>query len=266
MSTLPDLQQRANRGEKLAMLTCYDASFAARLEAAGIDALLVGDSLGMVFQGQTSTLPVSLDEMAYHTAAVARGARHTFIIADLPFGSYQENPGQALRSAARLLAAGAHAVKLEGGDVMVETTSFLSERGIPVCAHLGLTPQSVHALGGYRVQGKDDTSAQQLLNDAERLALAGAGMMVLEAIPARLAEQITTQVPTIPTIGIGAGPACNGQVLVLYDALGITPGKIPRFAHNFMADSHNIEEAISHYIQAVKSGTFPGAAHSFQPG
>ena len=265
MSTLPDLQQRANRDEKLAMLTCYDASFAARLEAAGIDALLVGDSLGMVFQGQTSTLPVSLDEMAYHTAAVARGARHTFIIADLPFGSYQEHPGQALRSAARLLAAGAHAVKLEGGDVMVETAAFLSERGIPVCAHLGLTPQSVHALGGYRVQGKDNASAQQLLNDAKRLALAGAGMMVLEAIPAHLAEQITAQVP-IPTIGIGAGPACNGQVLVLYDALGITPGKIPRFAHNFMAGSHNIEEAISRYIQAVKSGAFPSAAHSFQPG
>lgn len=262
MTTLPNLQQRAHNGEKLAMLTCYDASFAARLEAAGIDALLVGDSLGMVVQGQTSTLPVNLDEMAYHTAAVARGARHTFIIADLPFGSYQENPAQALRSAARLLAAGAHAVKLEGGDVMVETTAFLSERGIPVCAHLGLTPQSVNALGGYRVQGKDEISASRLLDDAKRLTIAGAGMLVLEAIPAALAAQITAELP-IPTIGIGAGAACNGQVLVLYDALGITPGKIPRFAHNFMEGSRNLEEAITQYIQAVKSGAFPTAAHSF---
>ncbi|MDA8329111.1 MAG: 3-methyl-2-oxobutanoate hydroxymethyltransferase [Betaproteobacteria bacterium] len=262
MNDLISLQQCARNGEKLAMLTCYDASFAARMEAAGIDAILVGDTLGMVVQGQTSTLPVSLDEMAYHTSAVARGARHTFLIADLPFGSYQGSPAQALQSAARLLAAGAHCVKLEGGAVMAETVAFLVARGIPVCGHLGLLPQSVHALGGYKVQAKNQDAAQQLHEDAQLLTQCGAGMLVLEAIPAPLAKEVTEHLP-IPTIGIGAGAGCSGQVLVLYDMLGITLGKVPRFAHNFLRESADIEHALGAYIQAVKQGHFPTEAHSF---
>lgn len=262
MSDLISLQRRARDGEKLAMLTCYDASFAARVEAAGIDAILVGDSLGMVIQGQTSTLPVSLDEMAYHTAAVARGARHSFIIADLPFGSYQQHPAQALQSATRLLAAGAHCVKLEGGAIMAETVAFLTARGIPVCCHIGLQPQSVNATGGYRVQGRAHDAAQQLIGDAMQLDQCGAGMIVLEAIPAPLAGQITAKTAA-PTIGIGAGPDCSGQVLVLYDALGITPGKLPRFAQNFMTDGCDLDKALAAYVRAVKQGEFPTAAHSF---
>ena len=262
MTNLTALQQRARKGEKLAVLTCYDASFAARLEAAGVDAILVGDSLGMVIQGQGSTLPVTLDEMAYHTAAVARGARHSFIIADLPFGSYQQHPAQALQSAARLMAAGAHCVKLEGGAVMAETVGFLSVRGIPVCGHLGLQPQSVHALGGYRVQGRDAQSAQQLIDDALLLDQAGMELVVLEAIPAPLATRITTHIGA-PTIGIGAGSGCAGQVLVLYDALGITPGRVPRFTRNFMAGHDNIDAALAAYVSAVRQGRFPAAEHSF---
>lgn len=262
MTDLISLQQRVQKGEKLAMLTCYDASFASRLEAVGIDAILVGDSLGMVVQGQASTLPVSLDEMAYHTSAVARGARHTFLIADLPFGSYQGGPVQALQSAARLLAAGAHCVKLEGGAVMAETVEFLAARGIPVCGHLGLLPQSVHAMGGYKVQARNQDAAQQLLEDARLLSQCGAGMVVLEAIPALLAKAVTEHLP-VPTIGIGAGADCSGQVLVLYDMLGITPGKVPRFAHNFLRETSDIEHALSAYVLAVKQGDFPTAAHSF---
>lgn len=262
MADLLSLQQRAAQGEKLAILTGYDASFAAQLEACGVDAILVGDSLGMVIQGQRSTLPVSLTEMAYHTAAVARGATKTLIIADLPFGSYQASPAQALQSASTLLAAGAHCVKIEGGAVMMETVAFLSTRGIPVCGHLGLLPQSVNSLGGYKVQGKTESAAQRLLDDAHTLTAAGAAMIVLEAIPAPLAKQVTDAI-TIPTIGIGAGVDCNGQVLVLYDMLGITPGKPPRFTHNFMADTNDIAAAIAAYVTAVKQGTFPTEKHSF---
>ncbi|WP_189941695.1 3-methyl-2-oxobutanoate hydroxymethyltransferase [Sulfuriferula thiophila] len=262
MADLLSLQLRAAQGEKLAILTGYDASFAAQLEACGVDAILVGDSLGMVIQGQRSTLPVSLTEMAYHTAAVARGATKTLIIADLPFGSYQASPAQALQSASTLLAAGAHCVKIEGGAVMMETVAFLSTRGIPVCGHLGLLPQSVNSMGGYKVQGKTESAAQQLLDDAHALTAAGAAMIVLEAIPAPLAKQVTDAI-TIPTIGIGAGVDCNGQVLVLYDMLGITPGKPPRFTHNFMADTNDIAAAIAAYVTAVKQGTFPAEKHSF---
>lgn len=262
MADLLSLQQRAAQGEKLAILTGYDASFAAQLEAASVDAILVGDSLGMVIQGQRSTLPVSLAEMAYHTAAVARGAAKTLIIADLPFGSYLASPAQALQSASTLLAAGAHCVKIEGGAVMMETVAFLSTRGIPVCGHLGLLPQSVNSMGGYKVQGKTESAAQQLLDDAHALTAAGAAMIVLEAIPAPLAKQVTDAI-TIPTIGIGAGVDCNGQVLVLYDMLGITPGKPPRFTHNFMADTNDIAAAIAAYVAAVKQGTFPAEKHSF---
>jgi len=261
-TTLTTLQQRAAEGEKLAVLTCYDATFATLLEAAGVDILLVGDSLGMVLQGQSSTLPVSLQDMAYHTAAVARGATHSFIIADLPFGSYQASPAQALQSAAALMAAGAHCVKLEGGAVMVETVAFLSARGIPVCAHIGLLPQSVNALGGYKVQGKTDSGAQQLLADAQALEQAGACMVLMEAVPATLAKAVTGTLH-VPTIGIGAGPDCSAQVLVLHDMLGITPGKRARFVKNFMEGADSIQAAVNAYVQAVKSGQFPAPEHCF---
>ncbi|MHB0991195.1 MAG: 3-methyl-2-oxobutanoate hydroxymethyltransferase [Burkholderiales bacterium] len=262
MANLLNLQQRANAGEKLTMLTCYDASFAALMQTAGIDAILVGDTLGMVIQGQRSTLPVTLNDIAYHTAAVARGAPDTFIIADLPFGSYQASPAQALRSAATLMAAGAHCVKLEGGAVMGETVAFLTARGIPVCGHLGLLPQSVHATGGYKVQAKSSVAAQQLMEDAGLLAQSGACMLVLEAIPASVARTVTSAV-SIPTIGIGAGVDCNGQVLVIYDLLGISPGKPPRFTRNFMNGAPSIPAALTEYAESVKNGSFPAEQHSY---
>jgi 3-methyl-2-oxobutanoate hydroxymethyltransferase len=261
-TTLTSLQLLRDKGEKIAVLTCYDASFAALLEANGVDVLLVGDSLGMVLQGHESTLPVTLDEMVYHTACVARGAKQTFVVADMPFGTFQVSPQKAFEHAARLMAAGAHMVKLEGGAVMADTISFLTGRGIPVCAHIGLTPQSVHQLGGYRVQGKSDAGAQRLLNDAAAVAQAGAGMLVLETIPALLAAEITAQL-TIPTIGIGAGAECSGQVLVLHDMLNIYPGKKARFVKNYMQDADSIADAVAHYAAEVKSGAFPGAEHSF---
>ncbi|MFA5171253.1 MAG: 3-methyl-2-oxobutanoate hydroxymethyltransferase [Sulfuriferula sp.] len=261
MTNLITLQQRALQGEKLAVLTCYDASFASLLASAGIDAILVGDSLGMVIQGQRSTLPVTLADMVYHTKAVALGAPDTFIITDLPFGSYQASPEQALISASALMAAGAHCVKLEGGAVMAETIAFLTQRGIPVCGHLGLLPQSVNTLGGYKVQGKSDIAAQQLIADAELLTASGAAMIVLEAIPATLAAQITSSI-TIPTIGIGAGVDCNGQVLVLYDMLGL--GKPPRFSHNFLLSTNSLHEAVAAYVEAVKTANFPTEQHSFK--
>ena len=260
--TLTHLQKMVSDGEKIAVLTCYDASFATLLETAGVDVLLVGDSLGMVLQGQTSTLPVTMQDMAYHTRCVARGAKRAFIVADMPFGSYQESPAQALRNAAVLMAAGAHMVKLEGGQVMLETVLFLTSRGIPVCGHLGLLPQSVNQLGGYRVQGKDQDQADQLLADIVALEQAGAGMVVLEAIPAALAKQMTGSVK-MPTIGIGAGLDCSGQVLVLHDMLGIYPGKTPKFAKNFMSGGQSIQSAVEVYVQAVKSGDFPAAEHTF---
>jgi len=204
---------------------------------------------------------VKLSEMSYHTRCVARGAKRAFIVSDLPFATYQQSPQQAFASAAKLMAAGAHMVKLEGGEVMVETVRFLTSRGIPVCAHLGLLPQSVNQLGGYKVQGRDDSAALQLLDDAKALEAAGAGLLVLEAIPAALADELTRSL-TIPTIGIGAGPNCSGQVLVLYDALGLYR-QPPKFSKNFMAESGDIPAAITAYVLAVKSGTFPGGEHSF---
>jgi len=259
---LVKLQQMAQDDEKIAVLTCYDASFASLCEDAGVDILLVGDSLGMVLQGNSSTLSVTLSQMVYHTRAVAAGAKKAYVVSDMPFGSYQQSPEQALRNASRLMAAGAHMVKLEGGTVMAETVRFLVERGIPVCGHLGLTPQSVHQLGGYRVQGKDEASAQQLINDAKALQTAGAGMIVLEMLPASLAKTITTSIQ-IPTIGIGAGVDCSGQVLVLQDMLGIYHGKSPRFVRNFMQGAASIQEAVVAYVAAVKDKTFPAAKHSF---
>jgi 3-methyl-2-oxobutanoate hydroxymethyltransferase len=254
--TLHRLRAMHAGGEKIAMLTCYDASFARLLDAVGVDVLLIGDSLGMVLQGHASTVPASLDEMAYHTQCVARGNTQAWIVGDLPFGSYHESTDQAMRSAARLMQSGAHMVKLEGGGWTVDTVRFLVERGIPVCAHLGLTPQSVHALGGYRVQGRDAQAADTLRRHAHALADAGASMLVVELIPSALATERTQALP-IPVIGIGAGPGCSGQVLVLHDMLGITSGRLPRFVRNFMEGGGSIEDAVRRYVAAVRDGSFP---------
>jgi len=256
------LQQMADRGEKIAALTSYDSSFATLCESAGVEILLVGDSLGMVLQGGNNTLAVTLHDMQYHTRCVAKGSKTAYIIADMPFGSYQQSPEQAMRNAARLMAAGAHMIKLEGGDVMLETVEFLVKRGIPVCAHLGFTPQSVNQLGGYRIQGRSEEDAAQLLADAQGLQQAGASLIVLEMIPAELARQVTAAL-NIPTIGVGAGIDCDGQVLVLQDLLGIFSGKSPRFAKNFMQGASSIQEAVTNYVQAVKTKAFPAAEHSF---
>jgi len=260
--TLTRFRQMREQGERIVMLTCYDASFAAACDEAGVEILLVGDSLGMVVQGHDSTLPVTMDEMAYHIACVARGSRQGFVLGDLPFGSYQASPDQAFGNAARLMAAGAQGVKLEGGRVMLETVRFLVERGIPVCGHVGLTPQSVHQLGGFRVQGKGDAGAQQVLDDARAVAEAGAAMVVLEAVPAPLAKEVTAAL-AIPTIGIGAGADCSGQVLVLHDMLDIYPGRKARFVKNFMAGADGAKAAIRRYVEEVKAGTFPGPEHAF---
>ena len=243
-------------GEKLTMLTCYDATFARVLDEAGVEMLLVGDSLGMVLQGRSSTLPVTLEEMAYHVRSVAAGNKTAWIIGDLPFASYQQSPEQAMQSAATLMQAGAHMVKLEGGGWTTETVRFLSERGVPVCAHLGLTPQSVHALGGYRIQGQTDEAAATIRAHSKALFEAGAAMMVFELMPSELAAEITRLLP-IPTIGIGAGVDCSGQVLVLHDMLGITRGKLPRFVKNFMEGYAGIDEAVSAYVAEVKTLSFP---------
>jgi len=260
--TIKALQKQREDGMKIAMLTCYDASFAAMLDAAGLDSLLVGDSLGMVLQGHDTTLPVTLADMAYHTRCVARGSKRAFLITDMPFGSYQESPQQAFRSAAELMAAGAQMVKLEGGTEFAETVRFLSVRGIPVCAHLGLTPQSVHAFGGYRVQGKGEDAGQKLLDDVIDLEAAGADLIVLEAIPAKLGAQVTERLH-IPTIGIGAGADCSGQVLVLHDMLDVFPGKKARFVRNFMKGAPSIADAAVRYVRAVRDGSFPADEHSF---
>ena len=260
--TVPALQQRKSGGDKIVALTCYDASFAAHLDAAGVDVVLVGDSLGMVVQGLASTLPVSVDDMVYHTAAVARGMRAPLLVADMPFMSYRDQ-ATAMTTATRLLAEGGAAmVKLEGGAWTLEVIEALVVRDIPVCAHLGLTPQSVHRLGGYKVQGKLPTEAARLLADAHAVAGAGAQMLVLECVPTILAEQITREI-AIPTIGIGAGPACDGQVLVLYDMLGITPGRRPRFSKDFLRGHDSIDAALVAYVQAVRQSTFPGPEHSY---
>lgn len=261
-TTLTALKSMRGKAEKIAVLTCYDASFAALLEAQGVDVLLVGDSLGMVLQGHETTLPVTLDEMIYHTQCVARGSKQIFIMSDMPFGTFQVEPSATFANAARLMAAGAQMVKLEGGAPMLETVRFLTERGIPVCGHIGLTPQSVHQIGGYRVQGRESGAAQQLLQDAVALEQAGAGMLLLEAVPALLAAEITAQI-TIPTIGIGAGSACSGQVLVLHDMLDVFPGKKARFVKNFMQGADSIANAVANYVSEVKHGNFPTTEQSF---
>ena len=262
--SLPRLQEMRARGEKITMLTAYDATFAAVADAAGVDCILVGDSLGMVCQGLSSTVGVTLETMRYHVESVTRGARRVqatvWIVGDLPFGSYHESKEQALRSAVVLMEAGAHMVKLEGGGWTTETVRFLVERGIPVCAHLGLTPQTVHALGGYRVQGKTIESAALMKQQAHELQDAGASMLVLEMVPAALSAELTSELLHCPTIGIGAGKATAGQVLVLHDMLGMNLGKMPKFVRNFMADAPGIKEAMQAYVAAVKGGTFPDNA------
>lgn len=259
--TVPKLQAMRDAGEKIAMLTCYDASFASLLDGAGVDALLIGDSLGNVLQGHTTTLPVTLDDIAYHTACVARAQPRAILLADLPFGTYG-TPAEAFASAVTLMRAGAQMVKLEGGEWLAETVRFLVERSIPVCAHVGLTPQSVHAFGGFKVQGKTEAGAAQLVRDARAVQDAGAQLIVLEAIPSLVAAGVTKEL-RIPTIGIGAGLDCSGQVLVLHDMLGIFPGKPARFVKDFMSGAPSIQEAVAAYVKAVKEGTFPGPEHEF---
>lgn len=261
-TTIATLQRYKTTQQKIAALTCYDASFAQIAEQAGVDLLLVGDSLGMVVQGHTSTLPVTLDDMIYHTAHVARASQQALLIADMPFMSYG-NPEQAFHNAGRLMqAGGAQMVKLEGGAIMVPIVRYLTERGIPVCAHLGLLPQSIHQLGSYQVQGRAPDAAHQLRQDAEQLQAAGAQLLVVECIPSALAASLSQTLP-IPVIGIGAGAATDGQILVLYDMLGISLNKIPRFAHNFLAEAGHIPAAIQAYVTAVRNGSFPTAQHSF---
>ena len=262
MTTLTTLCRLKEKGEKIAMLTGYDASFAALMVEAGVDALLVGDSLGMAVQGRASTLAVTQAEMEYHVACVARGAPGAFIVADMAFGTCQTSPADAFANAARLLAAGAHMVKIEGGEVMAETVAFLVARGIPVCGHLGLTPQSVNQLGGYRVQGKSEADALRLLADARAIEAAGAAMLVLETIPAPLGKTVTEAL-SIPTIGIGAGPDCSGQVLVVHDMLGIYPGRTARFVKNFLAGQDGVQAALAAYVAEVKAGRFPAPEHCF---
>ncbi len=260
--TLPRLREMHERGEPIAMLTCYDASFAALLDACGVDCVLVGDSLGMVMQGERSTLPVTLEHVAYHTRCVASAVRSAWLIADMPFGSYQGSMQSAFDSAVALMRAGAQMVKLEGGAWLAPTIAFLVERGVPVCAHLGLTPQSVHALGGYRLQGRSEGDAAQLKRDALAVQNAGAALVVLEMIPALLATELTRML-SIPTIGIGAGNLCAGQVLVLHDMLDVYPGKKPRFVRNFMEGSPSIRAAIETYVKAVKERAFPAPEHAY---
>jgi 3-methyl-2-oxobutanoate hydroxymethyltransferase len=259
--TLTTLRQMHARGERIAMLTCYDSSFAQVLDEAGVDCLLVGDSLGMVLQGKATTLSVTIEEVAYHTRCAAARSGASWLIADLPFGSYHAGVDQALKSSAALMQAGAHMVKLEGGGWTTQAVRMLVERGIPVCAHLGLTPQSVHALGGFRVQGRTEAAAALLRQHARELHGAGAAMLVLELVPAQLSAEIQADLPELITIGIGAGPHTAGQVLVLHDMLGITRGKLPRFVKNFMADTGDVSAAVRAYVAAVKQGHYPEAAH-----
>jgi len=260
--TVPALAKLAADGQKIAMLTAYDASFAALCDRAGVDVLLIGDSLGMVIQGQASTLPVSLADVLYHTRCVVAGCTRPLVMADLPFGSYQASPEAAYEASASALKAGAQMVKLEGGAWLAATVAFLTTRGIPVCGHIGLQPQSVNALGGYRVQGKTPDAAEALLGDARALVAAGAALLVVECVPRTLGAALTATAG-VPVIGIGAGPDCSGQVLVIYDALGIQPGRPARFVRNFMAAGGSVEAALAAYVTAVRNGTFPAAEHCF---
>jgi 3-methyl-2-oxobutanoate hydroxymethyltransferase len=260
--TTTDLQKLRQSNEKIAMLSCYDASFAALCEEAGVEIFLVGDSLGMVVQGHDSTLPVTMDDMVYHTRCVVRGSKRALVVGDLPFGSYQQSPQQAFENAARLMAAGAGMVKLEGGAIMADTVAFLVERGIPVMGHLGLTPQSVHTLGGYRVQGKTDEAAERIRSDAKLLQDAGMAALVLECVPTGLGKQITEEL-AVPTLGIGGGPHCSGQILILHDMLDVYPGKKAKFVKNYIKGAGSIQEAVQTFVREVKSGAFPTPEYCF---
>ena len=260
--TTSTLQKMRQDNDRITMLTCTDASFAALLDAAGVDIFLVGDSLAMTVQGHDSTLPVTMDEMVYHTRIVARRTQRALVLGDMPFGSYQQSPEKAYENAARLMSAGAHMVKLEGGRIMAPQIEFLAGRGIPVCGHIGLTPQSVHAIGGWKVQGKTDEAAQELVAAGRALQDAGASLMVVELVPAAVGKALTDAL-AIPVIGIGAGVHCSGQILNLYDMLDIYPGKKPRFVKNFMAGAISIAGAVEAFVKEVKAGTYPGAEHSF---
>ena len=268
---LEELYKMASSGEKIAMLSCYDATFAKLMAFSGVDILLVGDSLGMVLQGAENTLNVSMHHMAYHTRSVAAGAPDSVIMADMPVGSYEHDNEAAYKNAKWLIKSGAHMVKIEGGGNRVSTARYLIERGIPVCAHLGFTPQSVNQLGGYKIQGKTDESAAKIVQDAIAMSDAGVGFVLMEMVPAVLAKKITAQI-TVPTIGIGAGVDCSGQVLVIQDLLGIYTGpalkspeefKSPRFTKNFLQETNSIQQAVKNYVKAVKSKTFPAVEHSY---
>jgi 3-methyl-2-oxobutanoate hydroxymethyltransferase len=254
--TVPSLRKRRECGPAIAMLTCYDACFAQILDSCGVDVLLVGDSLGMVLQGHNTTIPVTVDDIVYHTSSVARAKPKSLILADMPFGSYHESPEQAYRNAARLLSVGAQMVKLEGGAWLAPTIEFLTTRDIPVCAHVGLTPQSINSLGAYRVQGRDEGSAEQIIRDAKILENAGAEMLVAELIPSELGMRLTKAL-SIPTIGIGAGRHTTGQVLVLHDMLGLTQGKRPSFAKDFLSIGGDVAGAVFQFVSEVQAGRFP---------
>ena len=260
--TLDSLRRMKSEGEKVACLTAYDASFAAAVDEAGTDLVLVGDSLGMVIQGHDTTVPVTTDQMVYHTRCVTRGLRRAFLVADMPFGSYSL-PEPAFANAVRLMQEGGAAmVKLEGGALQVRTVEFLASRDIPVCAHIGLTPQSIHKLGGFKVQGRDEAAAGQMLADARALQDAGADIVLLECVPSSLGQAIAKAL-SVPVIGIGAGPDVDGQILVLYDILSVTPGRKPRFARDFLAGASGLGEALGAYVAAVKDGSYPAPEHCF---
>lgn len=262
--TIHTLQKMKNAGERISMLTAYDATFARLLDASGVDALLVGDSLGMVIQGNATTLPVTTDDVVYHCRAVARATQHAHVIADMPFGSYQVSVEEGVRNAMRLISeGGAEAVKLEGGRPFVPVVEAIVRASVPVMGHLGLTPQSVHKLGGFVVQGRGEEKAEALIADAVALEAAGCYAIVLEAIPADLAAEVTKRL-RIPTIGIGAGVGCDGQVLVCYDMLGLDPSFQPRFVKRFAELGQETREATARYIAEVRSGAFPTPAHSFR--
>ncbi|MBY4838768.1 3-methyl-2-oxobutanoate hydroxymethyltransferase [Pantoea sp. DY-5] len=261
-TTLSHLRQLKTSGRKFATLTAYDFSFARLFADEGIQVMLIGDSLGMTVQGHESTLPVTVDDIAYHTAAVRRGSPLALLMADLPFMSYA-TPEQTFNNAAQLMRAGANLVKLEGGEWLAETVRMLTERAVPVCGHLGLTPQSVNIFGGYKVQGRDEAAAERLLADALALEAAGMQLLVLECVPVALAERVTKAL-SVPVIGIGAGNVTDGQILVMHDAFGITGGHIPKFAKNFLAETGDIRAAIRQYIADVEAGLYPAAEHSFQ--
>ncbi|MGY3862551.1 3-methyl-2-oxobutanoate hydroxymethyltransferase [Aeromonas lacus] len=259
--TTASLLKMKQDGQKFTAITAYDATFAKLFDDEGAHALLIGDSLGMVLQGGQDTLAVNMDEMVYHTRCVARGASNALIIADMPFMSYA-TPEQTYQNAARLMAAGARMVKMEGGDWLCDSIRHLTRNGVPVCGHLGLTPQSVHVFGGFKVQGRDEFQAQEIYRQALELQAAGIQLLVLECVPSSLAERITKAL-RIPVIGIGAGPATDGQILVMHDAFGVTSGYVPKFTKNFLAETGDVRAAVRLYVQQVSEGSFPGPEHCF---